>query len=280
MKGLTVSAGIILLVGFLAYIAIAVGMQRGVMYPAPSPPRESVVEQRTDVESIWLGAQENIEAWFLPAAQTPEEKAKVLAPALIFTHGNGELIDYWLEPFEVLRNSGLSILLLEYPGYGRSGGKPTQESITAAATAAYDYLVSRDDVDNSRIVAYGRSLGGGAACALAGHRQLAGLILESSFSAVKPLARRMAIPGFLVLDPFDNLKVLANYDGPVLIMHGNWDQIIPVSHARDLDAAAANSQLVLMACGHNDCARPWAHIRQFLVSNSIIAWDPEASAGR
>ena len=265
--------GITLLVGFLAYVAIAVGMQRGMMYPAPPPPLESAVDQRTDVESIWLGTQKNIEAWFLPAA--PNESG-LPSPAVIFTHGHGELIDYWLEPFEVLRNSGLSVLLLEYPGYGRSGGKPTEESITSAAAAAYDYLVSRDDVDNSRIVAYGRSLGGGAACALAAKRPLAGLILESSFSGVKPLALRMAIPGFLVLDPFDNLSCIAKYEGPVLIMHGNWDQIIPVSHARDLDAAAANSELVLLACGHNDCARPWAHIQQFLLSNSIIASRPGA----
>jgi pimeloyl-ACP methyl ester carboxylesterase len=276
--------GITILIGFLAYIAIAVGMQRGMMYPAPPPPRESAVDQRADVESIWLGAQENIEAWFLPAARSPnmaapdektsDDKVGLLSPALIFTHGNGELIDYWLEPFEILRNSGLSVLLLEYPGYGRSGGKPTQESITSAAAAAYDYLVSRDDIDNSRIVAYGRSLGGGAACALAVQRELAGLILESSFSGVKSLARRMAIPGFLVLDPFDNLSCLANYDGPVLIMHGNWDQIIPASHARELDAAAANSELVLMACGHNDCARPWGHIKQFLHKHSIVELDP------
>ena len=168
----------------------------------------------------------------------------------------------------------MSVLLLEYPGYGRSGGKPSEGSIISAAVAAYDYLLDRDDVDNHRIIAYGRSLGGGAACALSAQRQLAALILESSFSGVKSLARRLAIPGFLVLDPFDNLACIANYDGPVLIMHGTWDEVIPVSHARNLDAAATNSELVLMACGHNDCERPWGYIHQFLRNHSIVDLDP------
>src|SRR6202008_4301022 len=129
-------------------------------------------------------------------------------------------------------------LLLEYPGYGRSTGVTTQQSITAASLAAYDWATQQSGIDPKRIIAYGRSLGGGAACALATQRAVAALILESTFTSVRPFAWRFRAPGFLVRDPFDNLAVVRAFKKPLLVLHGTRDEVIPVEHGRELAAAA------------------------------------------
>lgn len=208
--------------------------------------------------------QDRVEAWFLAPlddAPTPSRAA----PTLIFFHGNGELIDFWPEEFESPRRRGWAVLLVEYPGYGRSGGRPSESSIVATALAAHDALAGRDDVDARRLVAYGRSLGGGAAAALAARRPtVAALILESSFTGVASLARRFLVPTALVRDRFDNLSAVRAWDGPLLIVHGERDRIVPPSHARALHAAAPRSELVLLPHGHNDMPRAWPAILDFL----------------
>ena len=118
---------------------------------------------------------------------------------------------------------------------------------------------------------YGRSLGGGAICQLAANRPLAALILESTFSSVADLARPMGVPSWLVRDPFDNLSVLREYAGPVLLLHGSRDRVIPFRHSERLHDEARQSILRPMTCGHNDCPRPWGEIHEFLVTTEILA---------
>jgi hypothetical protein len=189
----------------------------------------------------------------------------------VFTHGNGELIDYWPSDFEVPRQWGAGVLLLEYPGYGRSSGSPSERSVTDAVLAAYDWAVKQPSVDHRRIIAYGRSVGGGAATALAARRPVAALILESTFTSVAAFAARYGAPGLLVRDRFDNLSVVRRFGGPVLILHGEHDETIPVSHGRALHSAQPSSELVVMPCGHNDCARPWDAVRGFLGKHRLLA---------
>jgi uncharacterized protein len=247
----------------VAYWAVVFFSQRSLMYPAP--PVGGMPERPGPVQQVWLeipGAK--VEAWYLPAASRDP------APLLIYTHGNGELIDLWPPAFAVPQSWGVAALLVEYPGYGRSTGVPTQTSITDASLAAYDWAVKQPGVDPKRIVAHGRSLGGGAACALASKRNLAGLILESTFTSVRPFARSFRAPGFLVRDPFDNLAVVKAFRGPVMILHGAHDEVIPVQHGRELAAAAPQAELHLLQCGHNDCPKPWDLIGAFLKRNGLI----------
>jgi fermentation-respiration switch protein FrsA (DUF1100 family) len=192
-----------------------------------------------------------------------------LAPVLVFAHGNAELIDSWAEAFDEPRRWGLGCLLVEYPGYGRSGGSPSEASIAQAMTGAYDVATGLPGVDPTRIVAYGRSLGGGAACALARRRPVAALVLESTFTSVRSFLPSR-LPGFLVRDPFDNLSVVRSYPGPLLIVHGTRDELIPATHALELHRAAPRSELVLEPCGHNDCSRPWTVLRSFLARSRVL----------
>ncbi|MGI9626212.1 MAG: alpha/beta hydrolase, partial [Longimicrobiales bacterium] len=182
-------------IGLLGYLGLAFALQRSVLFPRPPRPDRVAAEGRTDVDVAWLGTERLVEAWYLAPVGFADAGP---APVIVFTHGNGELIDYWLDEFEALRAPGLGVLLVEYPGYGRSGGSPSESSITEAMTDAYDYLVSRADVDPTRIVAYGRSVGGGAAGALVRQRPVAALVLESSFTSVRRMARRHGLFGPLV----------------------------------------------------------------------------------
>ncbi len=262
----------ILLCLTLGYFVLACAMQRSVLFPAPPATGPDVFAHVPGAERIWIDTPAaRAEAWFLPPIPADDGAGTAgPAPLVIFAHGNGELIDDWALAFEPLRRWGVGVLLVEYPGYGRSTGAPSQGSITASMTSAYDQMLKRPDVDPKRIVAYGRSLGGGAACALARERSVAALVLESTFTSVRPLARGFLVPGFLVRDPFDNLDVLRSYPGPVLIVHGEHDEIIPVAHAAALHAAAPRSRLELEPCGHNDCERPWALVREFLRQNALL----------
>jgi fermentation-respiration switch protein FrsA (DUF1100 family) len=192
------------------------------------------------------------------------------APYLVFTHGNAELIDDWVDAFETPRSWGLGVMLVEYPGYGRSRGAPSERSIRAAILAAYDFLVSQPDVDPARIFAHGRSLGGGPACILARERSVAALILESAFTSLRPLMRPFGVVGPLVLDPYDNVATVAQFPGPLLVLHGEQDEIIPVAHGRELAARARAPELHVLECGHNDCPRPWPLLRAFLEKNALL----------
>jgi hypothetical protein len=226
-----------------------------------------------------------VDAWFLPPARgataaagtTVGEQAHTdpgRAPALIFTHGNAELIDYAAADFASFARRGVGVLLVEYPGYGRSSGRPSFATIEAAVLGAYDTLVAQPEVDGSRIVAYGRSLGGGAAAALAARRPLAALVFQAVFTSLRSYAARYLAPGFLLRDRFEVLEAVRRFRGPVLVAHGRWDEVVPYAHGQALAEAAADGTLVSYDCRHNDCPPDWeAHVGRvvdFLVQKGVL----------
>ena len=101
----------------------------------------------------------NVEAVFLPATPPAREARQAL---VIFGHGNGEVIDYWIAALDGFRQRGIGVLLVEYPGYGRSTGSPSEASIRGVMDAAYDRVAADPRVDSTRIFGFGQSLGGGA----------------------------------------------------------------------------------------------------------------------
>lgn len=244
----------ILLLLYLGWCLLLFVLQRPLLFPRwmiPAP-GDPAVEER-GIERWWLSASfGRVEAWYLP----PPENHRP-APAVLFAHGNGEWIDFWPETLGPFRELGLGLLLVEYPGYGRSEGSPSQRRIAEAFDLAYDRLAARPEIDGARIVFMGRSLGGGAVCDLALRRPAAALVLLSSFTSVKAFAARYLAPSFLIRDPFDNLAALKRYPGPVLVLHGRHDEIVPFGHAVRLKAAAADAELVAYEAGHNDCPPDW-----------------------
>lgn len=237
------------------------GALREPLRSTPTPPRAG--------EQIWLSADfGRVEAWLFPA------EGDGAAPAVIYAHGNGELIDDWTREMRDLADEGIHALAVEFPGYGFSDGKPTRSTIRATFAEAFDRMAARDDVDEDRIVAYGRSMGGGAAGDLTRDRPVAALVLQSTFSSAMAVARSMLVPGFLVRDRFDNADAVRRFDGPILLMHGPTDDVLPFSHAERLSRARQGLEITRIDCAHNDCARVWSDIRghviDFLRHESIL----------
>lgn len=260
-----------LAVGYLAYGALSFFAQRSLIFPGRHmrAPEGGRADSRS-LRRTWLETTSGrSEAWLLPAARSTP------GPALLFAHGNAELIDDWPELLSGAPRLGTSLLLVEYPGYGRSEGSPSEASIRETMIAAYDWLAAQPEVDRTRIVGFGRSLGGGAVCTLVGQRDLAALVLQSTFTSVRAFARSRWLPGFLVRDPFDNLAALERYPGPVLVMHGDRDDLIPHAHGQALARIAKRGRLVTYRCGHNDCPPSydamWRDIGSFLDEHGILA---------
>lgn len=255
---------------FLGYAALIFIVQRRMAFPGTSraSPRATAVAPPA-VMQVWLETSfGKVEAWFFGAEGSAD------APTLVFAHGNGELIDDYRREMEYVASAGMSALLVEFPGYGHSSGKPSRATLRETLTIAFDWLVARDDIDPDRIVAFGRSMGGGAAGDLSLDRPVRALVLLSTFSSAVAIARESYVPGFLVRDRFDNRRVIEDFSGPVLIMHGVGDDVIPYSHAETLASAREGLKIIQIDCAHNDCARVWPAIvesvREFLIRNSLL----------
>jgi fermentation-respiration switch protein FrsA (DUF1100 family) len=135
-------------------------------------------------------------------------------------------------------------------------------------------LISREDVDPAKIILFSRSVGGGAIFALARLKPSAAPILMSTFTSVQAMAAKFLTPKFLVRNPFDNLKIIKSYPGPVFVIHDQNDRSVPSSHGAGLHQAAKNSQLITYASGHNDCPPDlnqfWQDVELFLTEKGII----------
>jgi uncharacterized protein len=252
------------LVGSVLYFG-----QRRLVFPG-SRAFGTVQPESLGGERIWLDVDGGrSEAWLLP----PRGGAGG-GPLLVYAHGNGELIDHWVEAFEPARALGAAALLVEYPGYGRSSGSPSAVTILDTMTAAYDFAANERGFAGRPVVGWGRSLGGGAICALARQRTLAALVLESTFTSVTQMARLFGVPGWLapwlVRDRFDNLRVVRRFEGPVLVLHGERDEIIPPSQGQALGNGSSHTELHLLPCGHNDCERPWPLVLDFLHAHGLL----------
>ncbi len=263
--------GRVLAIAILGYFALIFFLQRRMAFPGTfqrDSPRPTA-SAPPDVTQVWLEASfGRVEAWFFRA------EGDARGPTIIFAHGNGELIEDWQGDMERLASAGLNALLVEFPGYGHSEGKPTRSTLLETYTLAFDWLIARDDVDTDRVVAHGRSLGGGIAGDLALNRPIRALVLQSTFSSAGAMARGMFVPGFLVRDRFDNRRAVSEFSGPVLLMHGIHDDVIPYAHAKALAAAREGLDITDLDCAHNDCASVWpeivASVTAFLRSNALL----------
>ena len=268
---LALSAAILLSIGYVAAAVFFYTMQREFVFPGQHKKlTESPISRRPDAEAYRVAtASGAIDAWFFPPIRPAGS-----TPVLIFSHGNGEVIDQWVDDFEEFRRWGLGVFLVEYPGYGRSAGEPSETAVQEALVKAYDVLINREDVDKDRIIGYGLSLGGGAVCALARERPLAAMILQSTFTSLRIFAHRYFMPEFLLRDPFDNASVLRTFPGPVLVLHGRNDDLISSREGQELATLAARGTLRLYECGHS-CWMPdqiplLRDIRKFLIDNGLL----------
>lgn len=244
---------ILLLVSVCAVSACTHPVRRLVFQPHKIESIPAFPEDATGLKRFWLKTEQgDVEGWLL------EGNGDDLAhpgPAVLMAHGNRELIDFYLSRASGYQQMGFTVLLGEYRGYGRSAGSPSRERIASDFKKFYDQLISLPIVDPARIVFHGRSLGGAVLSELARHRPPAAIIVESTFLSIKAMAH--GAPDILLSDNYDTLSALSNYEGPILIIHGTRDDVVPVSHALEMKKQIPEAQLILYECGHSDGPPVW-----------------------
>jgi uncharacterized protein len=248
-------------------------VNRHVFYPTPAtvewlpPPNERVRDVEWDVPGARL------HGWWCPT-----EHWQPAHGALLYLHGNAGNISYRGEgAVRWQQEMGQSVLLVDYPGYGRSTGRPTEKGCYAAAEAAYDWLVRTLHVAGERVLLYGGSLGGAVAVDLAARRPHRALVLVSTFTSVRDMARRVApwLPSrWVVPNAFDNLGKIGRCRRPLFQAHGTADRLVPFAQAERLFAAANEPKEFLPMEGYDHQHTPgpefYARLRRFLARTAPL----------
>lgn len=242
------------------------GFVRQSIYPAPPvrvPPAPAPLEE----VSLELPAGERIVAWAHADPALPPGR-----PAVAFFHGNGENL-------ETMRMAGLlddlarlrvAWIAVDYPGYGRSTGAPSEEGLMAAADAAVSWL--RERHPGRPLVLCGWSLGAATAIGTAARHpeQVRGLIALSPWTSLPDVAR-IHFPGFMVQsilrEKYDSLAAARKLRVPALVIHGERDYLIPAAQGKEVAAALGARWVPVPSAGHNDLlAREevWMEMERFL----------------
>ncbi len=178
------------------------------------------------------------------------------APAVLFLHGNAGDMSHRLDRIAALHRLGAAVLIIDYRGYGESGGQPSEAGLEHDARAAWHWLVREAGYGSQRIIVQGRSLGAALAASLAAEHDPAALVLESAFTSLPALAADLYpwLPArHLTRLDFDTAGALARTRCPLLLAHARDDEIVPYTHARTLaDIRPEATTFVRLGGGHND----------------------------
>ncbi|MGQ0680285.1 MAG: alpha/beta hydrolase [Actinomycetota bacterium] len=266
--------------GAAAVILLLVyGLQRFLIY-LPHGQVAPITAALPGAQEIRFPTSDGLEltGWFLPGP------ALGPGPAILVANGNAGNRSHRAPLARALRDSGASVLLFDYRGFGGNPGKPSEEGLRRDARAAQQYLSDRPEVDPNRIVYFGESIGGAVVVDLAVEYPPAGMVLRSPFTSLADVGRIHYpwLPVRLLLrDRYESISTIARVQVPLLVVAGEQDSIVPASQSRALlDAAPGPKRLVLVAgADHNDAAlftgeQLLSEIRRFL---ALVA---RASNGR
>lgn len=250
LKAVAYGVGGITAVGFAALV----GFQERLVYVPvlPGLPRSYTVTParlKINYEDVWIRSSDGVRlhAWFL------KHSPPVQGPTVLFFQENAGNIAHRLEFVRaMMQRLHCNVFMLSYRGYGASDGSPSQHGITKDAQAALDHLSDRNDVDTSRIVIFGRSLGGAVGSALAWNNpdKVSALILENTFTSILDMAGIMVpflrwfiggseskgpkVLNILVRSPWRTFDLIGEIKQPILFLSGLQDELVPPSHMRSL----------------------------------------------
>lgn len=238
--------------GYLVLVAFVYLGQAGMLYLPNLPGRGLESTPRAvglDYEDVTLEASDgvHVHGWFVPGASSR---------VLLYFHGNAGNISHRLHSIRQFHDLGLSVFIIDYRGYGRSGGKPSEKGLYRDAEAAWKYLTEDRGVAADQIIAFGRSLGGSVASMLAAQQTPQALIIESSFTSVPDIGQE-TYPWLPVrwLSRFKHAtrEHVARASVPILVVHSRDDELIPFHHGEAIfDAAREPKTFLEISGGHND----------------------------
>jgi fermentation-respiration switch protein FrsA (DUF1100 family) len=221
---------------YLLIVAVLLFLENTLVYPATSAASDWQQPWGHPAEDIELQSADGtrLHAWWCPSSQSKD--------VLLFAHGNGGNLSHRTWAIDQLRRAlGVSVLIFDYPGYGKSEGKPSEQGCYAAADAVYDWLTTVQKVPPARILLYGESLGGGVMVDLASRRPHRALILDRTFTSLPDVAASVYffLPVHLLMrNRYDSLSKIGRCHRPVFVMHGDVDRIIPFRLGQQLFEAA------------------------------------------
>ena len=245
-------ARIVLLLAAAVPVVFVVFESRFIYFPAKYPEGDwrarepRAVEGRTvaRVEDVWLVAEDGVRlhAWHGAPVVGRAGALDAVATdrAVLFLHGNAGNVSHRYEIVEDFAALPAHVLALDYRGYGRSEGSPSEDGLYRDARAAWDYLTKTRGVPASRVVIYGESLGGAVAVDLAARVRPCALVVQSSFTSIADMAAEVMpfVPRFLVRTKMNSLEKIARVRAPVLVVHSPADDVVPYKLGRKLYDAA------------------------------------------
>ena len=250
---LTITALVVVGFPLLMYLA----QDSLVFHPQPLTESQRVaVARNSRAQSIFLDANgTRLHAWHIPGD-----------PLVIYFGGNAEEVSWMLDE-AAPRTPGVGWLLIDYRGYGSSGGSPSERALVADALQWFDHVKP-----GGKVYAFGRSLGSGVAVQLAAQRPLAGVILVAPFDSLVEVGKRHYpfLPvGWMLKHRFDSMALAPQITAPLLSVVAMDDEIIPVEHAKRLHDAWGGPKrwVALEGAGHNStdhAANYWTSIVAFL----------------
>ena len=191
-----------------------------------------------------------LHGWFVPGRN---------GATLVLLHGNAGNISGRLRRLaELHRRLGMNVLIFDYRGYGLSEGRPSEKGTYLDAEAALDYVGSRGDVDEGRVALFGHSLGTAIAVETTVRREVYALLLESPFTSIRAMAGHNYpfVPGIgmILRTKYDSLSKIENVGTPLLVLHGDRDDTVPIRMGRALYEAAVEPKrfLAIEGAGHDD----------------------------
>jgi len=235
---------------YVAFVAMLTLLQRRLIY---FPDTSRIVPASTGISglnALELVAADGVRlvAWY--------RAARPGQPTVLYLHGNAGNIAYRVSKARPFLDAGMGVMLLSWRGYGGSDGSPSEQGLYADGRAAAAEL-DRLGVTPSLLALYGESLGAGVAVQLASERPVAAIVLEAPFTSAVDIGASTYpfVPvRWLMWDRFDSASKIERIGAPLLIMHGEHDEVVPVSHGRRLfEMARTPKELVTFPRGyHND----------------------------
>ncbi len=197
-----------------------------------------------------------LNGWFIPGKKKSMTSDNLFT--LLWFHGNAGNIIHRLENIKMLYDKvPVNIFIFDYRQYGKSEGKVSEQGTYIDAGAALAYLQSRKDINHERIIIFGRSIGSGVAVDLAVKGKCCALILETPFTSIKDLAKSLYpfLPvGYILQTKYDSITKIKDVKVPVLILHGDKDELIPIEQGRKLYESANEPKefYTIPGATHND----------------------------